>query len=356
MKKIFVYTLLFSFFSFIASVKYYAIAELPKMEQTSNDKQKLPTLGSLKQQEDENKTAANDSKKAEQNEIIKATKDDKKVITDSQENKEIGELKKIKTTKEDGIVIDMSKNSVSIKQEEIEMKKTEKVDLNLNKEPEKKVINDGQKDITNEEQEKINEELQNKSKSGKIIKDEDMGKLLTIFNIDRSLNYNYNSITYSNSEFLENASEFKVIRQVLKEQRNPELKKKKEEEEAKKRSLAEAVKKGKIEKQFNGIHLTSLLFFSPQEWTCRIDGQTIKSEDRNKKGSRYSIVKVNKTSIVFVLKKTTKQMIKQVEELIDKKYQYYQNYFTTEENGQTHIGFKLFVGQKIDFDTMMISG
>ena len=357
MKKIFIATSLFLMLFFGNNIIFPSNvnAELPTLKTLENKNNSLPTLGTLQKEEQEehnNNTTQQEelNENSQQQENIITNDIEKKTDTEGKDKEE----KKIVSTKEEGITIDMSKNKIDIKKEEIEMKKPEEVKTN---EKERiKEINDGQAKITDDEQEKINTKLQEKTSSGKIIKDEEMGKLLTIFNIERALNYNYNSIKYNNFEFLENANEFKIIRQAVKEQKNPELKKKKDEEEAKKKSLAEAIKKGKIKPEFNGMHLTSLLFFSPEEWTCRIDGQVIKSENRNKRGSRYSIVKVNKTSIVFVLKKTTKKMIKQVEKIVEDRYPYYQNYFTTEENGQTHIGFKLFVGQKINFDTMRITG
>ena len=369
MKKLFITTSLFLVLFVGNSIIFHSNsnAELPTLKADVKQNNSLPTLGVLQKQEQKEKAqnnapaiqeekTATTNNKAENNETLKETKEE----TNEKKEETQNELKTIKTTKEEGITIDMSKNKVDIKKEEIEMKKPEEVkDIKASTKDEIieiKEINDGQQKITDSEQETINTNLQTKAQGGQAIKDGEMGKLITIFNIERALNYNYNSIKYNNSEFLENASEFKIIKQLIKEQRNPEIKKKKEEEKAKKKSLAEAIRKGKIEQPFNGIHLTSLLFFSPEEWTCRIDGQVIKSENRNKKGSRYSIVKVNKTSIVFVLKKTTKKMIKQVEKIVEDRYPYYQNYFTTEENGQTHIGFKLFVGQKIDFDTMRITG
>ena len=358
MKKIFIATSLFLMLFFGNNIIFQSNvnAELPTLKTLENNNNSLPTLGALQKEEQEEKN----NNTTKQEELNENSQQQENIITNDIEKKtdtegKDKEEKKIVSTKEEGITIDMSKNKIDIKKEEIEMKKP----ATQNSQGEEKTIkeiNDGQIKITDDEQEKINTKLQEKTSSGKIIKDEEMGKLLTIFNIERALNYNYNSIKYNNFEFLENANEFRIIRQAIKEQKNPELKKKKDEEEAKKKSLAEAIKKGKIKPEFNGMHLTSLLFFSPEEWTCRIDGQVIKSENRNKKGSRYSIVKVNKTSIVFVLKKTTKKMIKQVEDIISKNYPYYQNYFTTQENGQTHIGFKLFVGQKIDFDTMRITG
>ena len=263
-----------------------------------------------------------------------------------------GNKQTITSTTEQGLVIDMKNDNIENKKDNVEVKqiKQDNLDAQKQKEEEEKTQKSKAK------QEQINKTLAEKVKMKKQIPDEEMGKLITTFDLNKALDYNYDTIKYINGGFLENASEFRVLKQTLKEQINPELKKKKDEEEAKKKSLAEAIKKGKVEKPFNGIHLTSLLFVSGDEWVCRINSKVIKSENRNKKGSNFSIVKVNKTSIVFLLKKTTKTMIKQVETLIEKKYPYYQNYFITEENDQQHIGVKLFVGQTIDFDTMRIIG
>ena len=293
----------------------------------------LPSLSALKQLAEKNHNSTDNS-------LATGSKTEEKVIEEIVLDN--GEKQTITTTTEQGLVIDMSKNNIEIKKDDIEIKQ-----INTEEQAKQK----------QEQQIQINKNMANKVQTNKKIQDEDMGKLITLFNLEKALDYDYNKIRYINGGFLENASEFKVLKQTLKEQINPELKKKKDEDEAKKKSLAEAIKKGQVAQPFNGIHLTSLLFFNDDEWSCIVDGKTIKSADKNKKGSRYSIVKVNKTSIVFVLKKTTQTMIKQVEELIEKKYPYYQNYFITEdEKGNQHIGFKLFVGQTIDFTTMRITG
>gem|GEM_PF-6763436 len=196
-----------------------------------------------------------------------------------------------------------------------------------------------------------------------------VGTLFTIFDKDKALKFSYNTNNSKNYGFLENAEELKVIRQLIVEQKDSEIKKRRLEEERKKESMtatAGKIKSGNSSivnsiREAGGIkrilYLYSLVYFNDQDWNIKVNKQIIPYKDKdNLKNDVVSILKVNKGSVVFVMNDTDDEMIKKVNKLIEKKVPYSHSYFIVKQKHRTYVAFKLYIGQKIDLETMKIEG
>ena len=60
---------------------------------------------------------------------------------------------------------------------------------------------------------------------------------------------------------------------------------------------------------FNSIKLNSLLYFGPNNWKMKINGELIKPETKNNAHSSVVVVSVNKSSVAFMLKNSTATLI-----------------------------------------------
>ena len=211
------------------------------------------------------------------------------------------------------------------------------------------------------------EKLEEEKKKDKVKKRSNT--LFTIFDKNKALKFNYNSATGESYSFLENAEELKVIKQIIAEQLDPEIKKKRIEEQRKKESMQaelEAIKANTstiIEKKQEGgkikriLSLKSLVYFNDKDWIVRVNKQIIPYKDKdNLKNDVVSILKVDKTSVVFVMNATDELLVKKVNDLISKNVPYKNSYFVIRQKHKTYVAFKLYIGQRIDLNTMKIGG
>ena len=186
----------------------------------------------------------------------------------------------------------------------------------------------------------------------------DFEKLFTTFNAKQALNYDYHSAKFNNFGFLENAGEIKLIKQTIIEQKNPELKKEREEKERQAtllQSQKQAVKEAlRITIGGEKMRVASLVYFDDNNWRARVGRKVISSQDKTL--SNAAVVKVNKTSIAFLLKKTSQQLVERVKKIRKEGGSYSHNYYLIPDGKKTYIAFKLFIGQTIDLDTLKISG
>ena len=191
--------------------------------------------------------------------------------------------------------------------------------------------------------------------------------LFTIFNKKKALKFNYKTAKDDDYSFLENADELKVIKQIITEQLNPEIKKKRIEEQRKKESMQaelEAIKANTstlVEKKQEGgrvkrfISLKSLVYFNDKDWIVRVNKQIIPYKDKdNLKNDVVSILKVDKTSVVFVMNAADELLVKKVNDLIGRNVPYKNSYFVIRQKHKTYVAFKLYIGQRIELDTMRI--
>jgi hypothetical protein len=105
----------------------------------------------------------------------------------------------------------------------------------------------------------------------------------------------------------------------------------------------------------NSMLLMSLVYFNDRHWKCSIDGKKVDNLTKNNAHKKASIVKVNKGSILFVLNVTDKDNVALVSKIIAEKKQNYGQYQIIKSGTKKIVMFRLFIGQKIDFNTMEIS-
>ena len=206
------------------------------------------------------------------------------------------------------------------------------------------------------EDKKANENTQKDDKTKKIT-GIDFEKLFTTFNTKQALKHNFNDLNAHYFGFLENANEMKLIRRIIIEQKNPELKREREEKEKQSTLLQrqQQVLKTTFKSSISDImRVASLVYFNNDNWRARVGGRVISNKDKTLKN--VAVVKVNKTSIAFLLKKTSSQLVEQVKKIRKEGGSYSNNYYLIPDGKKTYIAFKLFIGQKIDLNTLKISG
>lgn len=173
--------------------------------------------------------------------------------------------------------------------------------------------------------------------------EEEKDKMFENFNLARSINFVLDKVRFENFHFIETDNDLILLRQALLAQEIEEHQKKVKNAKGKQIS-------------FNSIKLNSLLYFGPNNWKMKINGELIKPETKNNAHSSVVVVSVNKSSVAFMLKNSTATLIQKVKDIKEKKYPYYQNYHIITRGGQQYIMFKLFIGQMIDLDSLLFSG
>lgn len=185
----------------------------------------------------------------------------------------------------------------------------------------------------------------------------DFEKLFTTFNTRQALKHNFSDLKAIYFGFLENASEIKLIRRTIIEQKNPELRKEREEKERQSTLLQSQQKVLKTtfkSSVSDTMRVASLVYFDDSNWRARVNNKIISNKDKTLKN--VVVVKVNKTSIAFLLKKTSFQLVERVKKIRKDGGSYSNNYYLVPDGKKTYIAFKLFIGQKIDLNTLKISG
>ena len=183
-----------------------------------------------------------------------------------------------------------------------------------------------------------------------------INNLFTIIDQESILNIDYSSIKFDNFGFLENEEELNIIKHTLKEQQDPELRRIHEEKDRLKQEI-----KSKI-KNFNtpierSLKIYSLVFLDENNWEAKINHEIFNNKNKNKKTLfDTGIVKVDNNSITFLVKKTDDLMVKKVQLIKKRKLPYSNNYYLVKKGKKTYVAFKLFNGQKIKLDTMIIIG
>ena len=100
-----------------------------------------------------------------------------------------------------------------------------------------------------------------------------------------------------------------------------------------------------------------MVYFNDKDWIVRVNKQIIPYKDKdNLKNDVVSILKVDKTSVVFVMNATDEWLVKKVNDLISKNVPYKNSYFVIRQKHKTYVAFKLYIGQRIDLNTMKIGG
>lgn len=183
-----------------------------------------------------------------------------------------------------------------------------------------------------------------------------INNLFTKIDQDSILNINYDNIKYDNFGFLENEEELDAIKHILKEQQDPELRKISEEKDRLKQEIRSKIK------NFNtpierSLKIYSLVFLDENNWEAKINHEIFNNKNKNKKTLfDTGIVKVDNNSIIFLVKKTDDLMVKKVQLIKKRKLPYSNNYYLVKKGKKTYVAFKLFNGQKIKLDTMIIIG
>ena len=208
----------------------------------------------------------------------------------------------------------------------------------------------------NKEENKTKQENKDIKKNNKNVFD----KLYTIFDFKKAMDFDYNKVKYFNYGFLENVEERKIIKQMVektyKEQEQIEKKKeiKKKISDFNKESNN---KKKVIIRENNILQVYSLVYFNENDWKCKINNKVINNDNLyDIFNNKVSILNINKGSITFMLRRTDSKTIKIVKNIQENKSSYYYNYYIINEKGKDYVVFKLFIGQKIDLNTMKISG
>ena len=195
-------------------------------------------------------------------------------------------------------------------------------------------------------------------KKNDIVEEVNVDKLFTIFEIKKALDFDYNKIKGENFSLLENAEELKTIKQVIKEQHDPAIKMKREREEKIKKENEQKMQSYKdiVKPIENTLYISSLFYLSDNDWRTRINRKKITNKEKDKTLiNNTSIVKVNKTSIIFLLQKPN-TLVDKVKKIKESKVSYSNNYYLVADGKDIYIAFKLFIGQKINLDTMVITG
>lgn len=183
-----------------------------------------------------------------------------------------------------------------------------------------------------------------------------MDNLFTKIDQDSILNIDYNNVKFDNFNFLENEEELDIIKHILKEQQDPELRKISEEKDRLKQEIRSKIKNlnTPIERS---LKVYSLVFFNENNWEAKINYEIFNNNNKNKKTLfDTGIVKVDDNSIIFLVKKTDDLMVKKVKLIKKNKLPYSNNYYLIKKGKKTYVAFKLFNGQKIKLDTMTIIG
>ena len=180
--------------------------------------------------------------------------------------------------------------------------------------------------------------------------------LFVNFDVEDVLDFDYNKIKFDNFGFLENEEELSVIKHMLKEQQDPELKKIREERDRLRQEVKLRIRNlgAQVERS---LKIYSLVFLDDKNWEVKINRETFNSKNRaNKTLFDTGIVKVNKKSVIFLIKKVDDMAVERVRLIKKKRLPYSDNYYLVKKGKKTYIGFKMFNGQKINLDTMIITG
>ena len=214
---------------------------------------------------------------------------------------------------------------------------------------EKKELNNGikkQKQVNNASNNNSNQqEAQNIE-----YRPEEIDKLFIPFNQDDKIN-SIDDIKYAEHPWLiENVAKLNILKKHYVIQNDDELRKRYEME-----ILSKEEERARLNRVENSMLLMSLVYFNDKYWKCSIDGKKVDNLTKNEAHKKASIVKVNKRSILFVLNVTDKDNVALVSKIIAEKKQNYGQYQIIKSGTKKIVMFRLFIGQKIDFDTMEIS-
>ena len=198
---------------------------------------------------------------------------------------------------------------------------------------------------------------ENKKKADKF--ENSVDKLFLRFDTKKALDFNYNSIKYDNFSFLENTEELKWIKRTIEEQQDPELRRKREEKEKQKQrqqELREQIKQ--FERPIERVlRVFSLVYFNDKDWRAKVNSEKVDNKNVSQKGFfGAKPIKANKTSMIFLIQKPDDKITKKVQLIKDNHSSYSGNYYLVPSQGKTYVAFKLFIGQKINLDTMQITG
>ena len=173
------------------------------------------------------------------------------------------------------------------------------------------------------------------------------------FDIQKAIDFDYNNIKYTNFGFLENNDELKIIKKIIKEQQDPEIRRIHDENAKMKQNIQFSMMVKKPKKQ---LKVYNLIYFNENNWTATINNETLNNNNiRTKTIMGVKIVKINKLSIIFLMKNANNDVIKKIKSIKKNNSPYSENYYLIERNKKTYVAFKLFVGQKIDLETMEIN-
>lgn len=179
---------------------------------------------------------------------------------------------------------------------------------------------------------------------------EEIEKLFIPFNQDDKIS-SIDAIKYAEHPWLiENVAKLNILKKHYVIQSDDELRKKYEME-----ILSMEEERVRANRAENSMLLMSLVYFNDRHWKCSIDGKKVDNLTKNNAHKKASIVKVNKGSILFVLNVTDKDNVALVSKIIAEKKQNYGQYQIIKSGTKKIVMFRLFIGQKIDFNTMEIS-
>ncbi len=178
--------------------------------------------------------------------------------------------------------------------------------------------------------------------------------LFIYFDEKKALNFDYNNVKFDNFEFLENKDELAIIKRSLLGKQNHEIGKfNRDKESARQNSIGS--ESGNINNfSEHLLKIYSLIFFNKNKWEAKINYDIVNNINK-KTFFGVKIFEVNKDSIVFIIEKPDNKIIEKVNKIIDDDSSYSDNYNIINKGKKTYITFMLYVGQKIDLDTMEIT-
>ena len=179
-----------------------------------------------------------------------------------------------------------------------------------------------------------------------------INNLFIDFDANKALDFNYNDVKFYNFAFLEDNEEIEIIKRILAEQQNPDLKKILNKDGIRQNIIFDQNFNKKPE---HSLRVSSLVFFNKKKWNAKINSDLINQASK-KTFFEAKIATVNKTNIVFLIQNPSKKIIEKVRLIKDENLSYSNSYYVIKKGNKTQIAFKLYVGQKIDLDTMKIVG
>ena len=179
-----------------------------------------------------------------------------------------------------------------------------------------------------------------------------INNLFIDFDANKTLDFNYNDVEFHNFAFLEDNEEIEIIKRILAEQQNPDLKKILNKDGIQQNIIFDQNFNKKPE---HSLKISSLVFFNRKKWNAKINNNLVNQASK-KTFFEAKIATVNKTNIVFLIQNPSKKIIEKVRLIKDENLSYSNSYYVIKRGNKTQIAFKLYVGQKIDLDTMKIVG